>query len=135
MAAKLRIKCPHCGKIGNIIPANPLCPSCANPIAIPGDACIYLYRQGSPIGIAGGFGLYLNNQPFGHIGNQELLCFPLPYGKYNLHVATGMNRRCNDMLIELTPHNRCVYYKVHMRMGFWTNSFVLEPVDPKLLDI
>lgn len=52
---------------------------------ISSEACIYLYRQGSPYGIAGGFGIYLNGEPYGYIGNKELLRFPLPYGTYLLY--------------------------------------------------
>lgn len=135
MAAKIRIKCPHCGDASNIQPTSNICPECKKPIAIPREACIYLYRQGSPYGIAGGFGIYINGAPFGHIGNKELLCIPLPYGTYNIHCAVGMSRKCEDMVVNLTPQCPVAYTKVHIRPGFWTNSFVVEPVDPKLLDL
>ena len=128
--ANLRVKCTHCGHVDNTVPGG-LCPECHQPYDIPGDAVIYLYRKGSPMGIAGGFGIYINGEPFGHIGNRETLCIPVKYGAHNLHVAMGVALRCNDLLITLTPQNRFAYVKVWMKPGFWTNSFVLEPSTPE----
>ncbi len=135
MAAKLRIKCPHCGEAQNVFPNVSVCGKCKQPVALPPDGCIYIYRQGSPLGVAGGFGIYINGQPYGYIGNKELLCLPLPYGEYNIHCAAGMNRKCEDMKVTLSPQNRIVYTKVHMNPGFISNKFILEPVDPNLLDL
>ncbi len=135
MSAKIRIKCPHCKEVSNVVQGATICPECKQPIALHGDACIYLYRQGSFYGVAGGFGIYINGEGFGHIGNKELLCFPLPYGTYNLHCAVGMSRKCQDMQVTLTPENRIAYAKVYIKPGFWANSFVIEPVDPKTLDL
>ena len=125
MAKLLRVKCT-CGNVMNDAPGNS-CPKCKQPLRFPEDAMISLYRKGSPLGIAGGFGIYLNGEPMGHIGNRETVRIPLDYGTYNLHVAAGMNRRCTDLTIVLTPENRFAYAKVWMKPGFWTNSFVLEP--------
>ena len=135
MSAKIRIKCPHCGEASNVKPDVTICPECKKPISLSPEGCIYLYRQGSPYGVAGGFGIYINGAPFGHIGNRETLCLPLPYGTYNIHCAAGMSRRCEDLVVTLTPENRQAYTKVHIRPGFWTNSFVVEPLDPSLLDL
>ena len=66
----------------------------------------------------------------GHIGNRETIRIPVRYGSYNLHVASGMNRRCNDIVINITPESPHAFMKVRMKMGFWTNSFVLEPANP-----
>ncbi len=136
MAAKIRIKCPHCGEASNVHAGSAaVCPECQKPVPAVSEGWLYLYRQGSPLGIAGGFGIYLNNVPYGYIGNKELLCMPLPFGTYNIHCAAGMNRKCVDMQVTLTPENPMAYAKVYMKAGFWTNSFVVEPVDPKLLDL
>ena len=124
MSTKLRVKC-SCGEVVNTSPGG-YCPKCRQLLDIPADAVIYLYRKGSPLGIAGGFGIYIDGQPMGYIGNRETLCIPVKYGVHNLHVAAGMNRRCNDLQINLTPQRRHAYTKVWMRPGFWTNSFVLE---------
>ena len=60
---------------------------------------------------------------------------PLPYGTYNIHSAVGMSRKCRDMQVTLTPEYPNAYAKVYMRSGFWTNSFVIEPLDPALLNL
>ncbi|MBQ7340873.1 MAG: hypothetical protein IJW41_05190 [Oscillospiraceae bacterium] len=135
MAAKVRIKCPKCGEVENYRDDNVNCVKCKSPIDLSEGGNIYLYRQGSPFGIAGGFGIYLNNDPYGYIANRELIRMPLPYGTYNLHVAVGMNRRCHDVEITLSPENKDVYMKVYMKPGFISNTFVLVPVDPNLLDL
>lgn len=133
--AKLRVKCSNCGDVNNINPSAATCPKCGQPLNIPPDGCIYLYRQGSFYGIAGGFGIYIDGQPYGHIGNQETLCIPLPYGIHNIHCAVGMSRNCRDLQINLTPENRQGYAKVYIKPGFWTNNFVVEPIDPAKLDL
>ena len=136
MSAKLRIKCPHCGEAFNAHTVADACPKCRQATNIPADqGKLYIYRQGSFYGVAGAFGLYLNSTPCGFIGNKELLCFPLPYGTYNIHCAVGMSRKCRDMVVTLSPENPVAYTKVYIKPGFWTNSFVVEPVDPSLLEL
>lgn len=135
MAAHIRIKCPYCKEVYNAVPGSAMCPKCHQAVATENQANIYIYRQGSPLGIAGGFGIYINGEPMGHIGNKELIRIPVPYGTYNIHSAVGMSRRCQDMQVTLTPQNNVVYTKVYMKPGVWTNSFVIVPVDPKLLDL
>ena len=134
MAANLRIKCPNCKKVENAPNGTVFCTNCGTRVVPEAGGTLYLYRQGSPIGIAGGFGIYINGEPYGHIGNRELLRIPLPYGTYNLHCAAGMNRECTDMIITFTPQANVTYIKVSMKMGAWTNKFILEPVDPNLLE-
>lgn len=133
--AKLRVKCPHCGDVNNIPLSTTLCPKCNQPLNISPDGCIYLYRQGSPYGIAGGFGIYIDGVPYGHIGNKETLCIPLPYGEHNIHCAVGMSRNCRDLKVNLTSQFRQAYAKVYIKPGFWTNDFVVEPIDPSKLDL
>ena len=135
MAAKIRIKCPHCGDANNVYSVNDLCPKCGQPLGIEEEGSIYIYRQGSPYGIAGGFGIYINGQPYGHIGNKELLRIPVRFGTYNIHSAVGMSRKCRDLQVTVTPENLAVYTKVYIKPGFWANSFVVEPVDPNLLEL
>lgn len=135
MAAKIRIKCPHCGEAANVASLDQLCPDCHKPLGIQEEGCLYVYRQGSPYGVAGGFGLYLNGEPYGHIGNKELLRIPLKYGSYTVHCAVGMSRKCQDLTVNLSPEHPVGYVKVYIKPGFWTNSFVVEPIDPNLLDL
>lgn len=135
MAAKIRILCPHCKNANNVHSVDEICPSCKNPLGISEEGSLYIYRQGSPYGVAGGFGIYLNTVPYGYIGNKELLRIPLKFGTYNIHCAVGMSRRCQDMQVTLTPENPVAYTKVYIKAGFWTNSFVVEPQDPAKLDL
>ncbi len=125
MSKFLRVKC-SCGNVVNAAPGN-LCSKCRQPLVFPTDAVIYLYRKGSPLGVAGGFGIYINGEPLGYIGNKETVRIPVHYGTYTLHVAAGMNRRCQDLVINVTPQNRYAFAKVWMKPGFWSNTFVLEP--------
>ena len=135
MAAILRVKCPYCGEVMNAPSLNVVCPKCKANIESSEEGSIYIYRQGSPYGIAGKFGLYINEQPFGYIGNKELVRIPVKYGEYNIHSAVGMSRKCRDLKVSITPENPAAYTKVYIKPGFWTNSFVVEYVDPKLLDL
>ena len=112
MAAKIRVKCPYCGEASNVYSANDPCPKCHQSVNASEEGSIYIYRQGSPYGIAGGFGLYINDQPFGYIGNKELLCIPVKFGTYNIHSAVGMSRKCRDLSVSITPENPVVYTKV-----------------------
>ena len=103
----VRYKC-SCGHVINT-EFGAYCEKCRQPLNIPEEGMLYFYRKGSPIGIAGGFGIYIDEQPYGYIGNKESLHIPLKYGTHRLHVACGMNRRCNDLIIEITPQNRVFF--------------------------
>ncbi len=135
MAAKIRIKCPICGEANNVPSINGACPKCKKPLELSQEGSIYIYRQGSPYGVAGGFGLFINEQPYGYIGNKELLRIPVKFGTYTIHSAVGMSRKCKDLQVTITPENPVAYTKVYIKPGFWANSFVIEYVDPKLLDL
>ncbi len=132
MAAKYRVKCPHCGEIINLAGSG-ACPKCKTLIDVNQPGSISLYRMGNFVGSANAFSIYINNVPFGHIGNRESLIFPLPFGEYQMHIACGMNRKCNDPVIRLTQEDPHVCLKVHMKMGFIQNSFILERVDPSTM--
>ena len=129
MARVFRVKCT-CGNVANAQPGH-ICPKCHKEYPFAPDGMITLYRKGSPLGIAGGFGIYIDEQPYGYIGNKETVHMPLPYGKHRIHLASGMNRRCTDMIIDLNPQNRRAFIKVWMKPGFWQNTFVLEACSPE----
>ena len=135
MAAKIRIKCPHCGEVANVHSVDAPCSKCGKPLNVVEEGNIYIYRQGSAYGVAGSFGLYINGQPYGHIGNKELLRLPVKCGTYVIHSAVGMSRKCRELEVTISPENPAAYTKVYIKPGFWTNSFVVEYVDPKLLDL
>lgn len=131
---KIRFKCLNCGDAFNIRPEAAACPKCKKPVMLSNEGKLFLYRQGSVYGVAGGFGVYINGEPYGHIGNKELLCLPLPYGNYNIHCAVGISRKCRDLPITLSPNMPEYYAKVYIRPGFWTNDFVVEPVERERLE-
>ena len=58
------------------------------------------------------------------------VAYSLPFGTHKIHIASGMNRRCTDMTVTLTPQMPVGFLKVHMRVGFWSNTFVIEPATP-----
>ena len=129
MAIKYRLKCPQCGEVLNTY-HDTQCPKCRNNLYVNQPAMLQLYRKGNFYGFAGAFGIYINGQPYGHIGNKESLIFPLPYGTYNLHIAVGVSRKCNDLLFTLTPETPRMYAKTYIKPGFWTNSFGIEVATP-----
>ena len=127
--ASYRVVCPNCRKSLNVINDGP-CPSCRSQITIPRGGMIQIYRMGNFIGAAAQAGIYINNVPYGHVGNRSTVMIPLEFGSYLLHMTMGMNRRCNDPTITLTPQNPVAYLKMHIRMGAFSNTQVIEPADP-----
>jgi hypothetical protein len=90
---------------------------------------IQIYRMGSPIGIAAGYGTYINENPYGYIANKESVRIPLPFGTYTFHFTCGMTRKCEDLTVTLSPENPEAFMKVHIVAGFWTNKIVVEAAD------
>ena len=123
---RYRVKCPSCGKVQDI-PANGNC-GCGAPLSVFNDGCIRIYRMGNPIGIAVGMGIYIDNQPYGLLGNTETVMIPLSAGRHLLHMTHGMNRRCTDVTFDIAPgSNTLLCYKAHIRMGAFSNTVVIEP--------
>ena len=108
MTGRFRVRCSGCGNVTDINTDIP-CPKCGNTLA-PMGAEIKLYRMGSPIGVAIGFGVYIDGQPCGHIGNKE---------------------KCVDMTLTLTPQAPVGYLKAHIKPGFISNTVVIEPAMPQ----
>ena len=132
MAKVYRMKCPTCGNVQNVNASGP-CKKCGAQLNVEQPAAIDLYRMGNFYGAAGGFSIYINEQPYGAIGNREELVFPLPYGEYKMHIVCGMNRKCNDPIINLTAEDSYVCMKVYMKPGFISNKFIIERVDPSTM--
>ena len=128
--SKFRVKCPHCGDVSNVQDSG-LCPKCGTAIDTNQPAALRLYRMGSPIGIAVGFGIYINGQPYGHLGNKESICIPLPFGTYNIHITAGATRRCKDLEVRLTPEAPLACAKARLKMGAFVNSVVIETSRPE----
>ena len=129
MNGRFRVKCPRCGHVQDINgPCG--CVKCSAELK-PQPGEIRMYRMGNFFGAAGGFGVYIDEQPFGHIGNRETVAYSLPFGTHKVHVAAGMNRKCTDMLITLSPEAPVGFLKVRMKVGFLTNKFIIEPSMPE----
>ena len=127
--SNLRTKCPQCGKVQDIQGATS-CVSC-NTQLMPQAGTISVYRKGSPIGAAVGFGVYINDQPFGHIAATESVTFTLPYGTYKFHMTCGATRRCKDLVVTLSPEFPVAYLRAAMKAGFWSNTILIDPMSPE----
>ena len=128
MNGLFRIKCPQCGHVLDINGPTP-CPKCGAQLA-PFGASLKVYRMGSPIGVAVGYGVYINDMPWGHIANKETVTYTLPFGTYKIHMTCGMTRKCKDIIVTLTPEAPAGFLKARIKPGFWTNCIVIEPSNP-----
>ncbi len=124
-----RVKCPQCGNVIDVTGSLP-CPKCGTAIDINMGGMVQLYRMGSPIGVAVGYGIYLDDQPFGHLANKQSILIPVPFGNHKIHMTCGMTRRCQDLLFNVSPESPNVYAKAHIKPGFWTNTIVVEFANP-----
>lgn len=129
MANGFRVKCPGCGEVKDILSSGS-CPKCGAMLNVNQPGMLKIYRMGNFVGSAVGYGIYLNDQPCGHIGDRQTVMIPLPYGTYKLHMTAGMTRRCSDLTFTVSPEDRLICVKVHLRMGFIQNTLVPERVDP-----
>ena len=119
MSQLLRIKCPSCGQVVDIQASGAPCTKCKTPLILPEEGVLQLYRMGNPLGMAVGFGVYLNDIPMGHLANAE-------YGHYKVTFSQGMSRKCQAAEVDITPENRFAYVKVHIKPGFFANTLVAE---------
>ena len=114
----LRFKCKYCSTVSDLSPANPVCPKCGQTVEGYEGGFVQIYRMGSPVGIAVGYGTYINGEPYGHIANTQSVRIPLPYGTYNLHFTCGMTRRCQDVVVTLSPESPAAYVKAPSKWDF-----------------
>ena len=126
MSQLLRIKCPSCGNVVDVPGTGSPCAKCSTPLVLPEDGVLQLYRMGNPLGMAVGFGVYLNDIPMGHLANAESIRIPVGYGHYKVTFSQGMSRKCQAAEVDVTPQNRFAYVKVHIKPGFFTNTLVAE---------
>ncbi|MBE5746608.1 MAG: hypothetical protein E7352_00305 [Clostridiales bacterium] len=126
--ALFRVKCSSCGHVGDIS-SDCECPKCKNALSVTHEGGVQIYRMGSPVGVAVGYGIYINGQPYGHLANKESVKIPLPYGTYTFHFTCGMTRKCQDVTVEITPEKRIAYIKARIKMGFWSNKIFAELVN------
>lgn len=124
-----RVKCA-CGEI-NDIPAAAPCKKCGNVLNIPAGGMLQLYRMGSPLGAAVGYGIYIDDVPFGHLANKQSIRIPLAYGTHTIHCTCGMTRRCQDLTFTISEAAPAAFVKARMKPGFWTNTIIIEPANPQ----
>ena len=129
MSKAFRIKCPKCGSIQDLMQSGP-CPKCGTNIAVEQPGVLQIYRMGSPLGVAVGYGIYINDVPYGHLGNTESIRIPLPFGTYKIHMTCGATRRCQDLTVTLGPTTPWICMKAHIKPGFWTNTIIIENANP-----
>ncbi len=130
--ASYRVMCPSCKKVFNL-PGDGPCPHCGSMVTLPRGGLIQIYRMGNFIGGAAAAGIYINGAPYGHVGNRQTVQIPLAFGSYLLHMTMGMNRRCNDPTITLSPENPVATLKMHIKMGAFSNTMVIEHADPSTM--
>lgn len=124
---KIRVKCPSCGTVLDIDGDCP-CSKCNAPLSASGEGMLQIYRMGSPIGVAVGYGLYIDGQPMGHVANKQSVRVPLSAGAHTIHMTCGMTRKCQDLQIMVTPGDT-VYAKAHIKPGFWSNKIIVEQAE------
>lgn len=124
---KMRFRCPA----GHVFDGNEtttVCPTCGTPLQLANCGAIQMYRMGNYMGCAVGMGIYIDEVPFGHIGNCESLRIVLPFGPHKIHVTHTTTRACNDPIVVIDPANPIVYVKAHFRaMGFKIGVDVVDP--------
>lgn len=130
MNGALRIKCPKCGKIVDI--SAPTTCSCGEQLGA-FQGAVQVYRMGNPLGMAVGFGVYINGQPWGHLGNTETVTYTLPFGTYTFHMTHGVSRKCKDITVTLSPETPVAYLKARIKPGVFTNTVIIEPSDPSAM--
>jgi hypothetical protein len=125
---KMRFKCGS-GHVFNGDENTTVCPNCGQPLQLKDCGAIQLYRMGNYMGMAVGMGVYIDGEPFGHIGNKESIRIVLPFGTHKIHVTHTTTRACNDPMVTLTPEAPIAYMKCRLgAMGF---KIVVEPSRPE----
>ena len=126
---KLRYRC-GCGNVFNGDETSRVCPACNRPLQTDNCGAIQIYRMGNMMGMAVGMGIYVDDVPFGHLGNKESVRLVLPYGSHKLHMTHSTNRRCNDPIITITPEAPVAFVKAHIE-GAFTVKIVIEQARPE----
>lgn len=126
----LRRMCRN-GHLKDVPEGTPACPVCGDPYGPCG--LIQIYRMGAFTGMAVGMGVYVNDAPFGHLGNKQSIRLALPFGQYKLHMTHTTTRACNDPIITLTPQTPYVFCKAHFAAaGF---RIGIDPAAPDTMPV
>ncbi len=127
---KLRVLCSSCNAVNETTGGGSInCSQCGRPFTLPVEGVIRLYRMGSPMGMAVGFGIYIDDKPCGYIGNTESLSIPIGPGRHTLYMRMrGQPTRSEVTTFTVTPTDRVFCFKVHIKTGFWKGTLVIERV-------
>lgn len=122
--ANYRYKCQKCGKLYTTIVEGGAC-DCGATQDLNGYGSITVYRMGSPLGVAVPMDIHFNNDGYGALVNKECVKIFVPFGSYKVHIALGMNRKCNDLTFDVSESTPDFYVKASVKPGFISNSIVL----------
>ena len=121
----VRYRCPN----GHVFDGNDqqqVCPQCGAPLQKGG--LIQVYRMGNFAGAAVGMGVYVDDLPFGHLGNKQSIRISVPFGTHKLHMTHTTTRACNDPVYTLSPQYPYVFCKAHFaKAGFKINIDTVTP--------
>lgn len=109
-----RIPIRRCCRNGHVTDGNEsltACPKCGD-VYTPGGI-IHIYRMGNMAGMAVGMGIYINDVPYGHLGNKKSIRISLPYGQYKIHMTHTATRSCSDPVVSLSPQTPYICFKAH----------------------
>ena len=121
----VRYRCPN----GHVFDGNDqqqVCPQCGAPLQKGGY--IQVYRMGNFAGAAVGMGVYVDDLPYGHLGNKQSIRISVPFGTHKLHMTHTTTRACNDPVYTLSPQYPYVFCKAHFaKAGFKINIDTVTP--------
>lgn len=126
MSDIFRFKCNSCGHVFDAPQATTNCAKCSAPLIKDNMGVIQIYRMGSPIGVAVGYGVYIDNQPYGHIANTQTSRIFVPMGNHTIHCTCGLTRKCEDIQVAVTPEAPITYVKARIKPGVFTNKIIVE---------
>lgn len=129
-AVTYRTKCPNCGNAQDSRYIDN-CKQCGtqHQVDTAGNGFLQIYRMGHFSGSMAGEAIYLNGEGMGHVGNASQVIIELPPGSYNLHMAIGVCRNCEDIMVDIEP-GKVVCVKSQLKMGAIKNKILLHRVDP-----
>lgn len=119
-----RYLCQKCNKLYTTTTEGGIC-DCGAAQDMTGYGSITLYRMGSPLGCAVPMDIHFNGNGYGSLVNKECVKIFVPYGSYTVHVALGMNRKCNDLVFDVTENTKDAYVKAAIKAGLITNKIRL----------
>jgi len=115
-----------CGKVYDNAEQSAICPDCQRQNSTENCGIVQIYRMGNYSGMAVGMGLYVDNQPYGHVANKGSIKLVVPYGVHQLHATLSTIRKSNNPTVTLSPETPEAYYK--MTMPFFGGIVNFNPV-------